>query len=328
MDLTSLATPPTNYIGSALFASYILAALYFTARVVFPLRALSTASPRPARLQPFPALALLAFAALSYNMLAVLGSFYARWAAAHTSMLGRAPTLGPASLLRWARESTLFHAFVADLRAAPAGWAWAQAALLWTLGASTWVAVEGRRRSVPRLPALFAVAQILEVSFALNLFFVAALLAGPPAAEKPRKGAPADAEAKLEKRGPRTVLAATAVYLAALLALGAQPANVPRPTSGALIFVLRATLLVPFVVTARAPAPIPHRAFRAAYALLGGAGAVVTAYAVARALAAGGAGELAAAWSANAPVRALAVDLGVGLLGTAAWAMRDRAVQP
>jgi hypothetical protein len=63
----------------------------------------------------------------------------------------------------------------------------------------------------------------------------------------------------------------------------------------------------------------------------GGDSIVLTAYAVARALAVGSAGEFARAWSANATACVLAVDLGVHVLrwtaSTAAWAIRDRAVQ-
>jgi hypothetical protein len=133
--LAQYTQPPTNYIGSGLFLSYIVAALALTGHLALKIYHAHFAHPaRP--IGPAVAFLMVTFLVMSANMISVLVASYVGWARAHAH-----PGLG-----QWMLESSLFADFAADLGASPAAVFWAQLGLLFTLGASMWMAAAGRAR--------------------------------------------------------------------------------------------------------------------------------------------------------------------------------------
>ena len=168
----------TNYFGAGVFWMYILAALVLTSIILQTLIQLhNTRTPKQdSPRQPiwfFATLALASFGTLSYNMLQVLIQSFELWSN------GQYPTrlsLYPATLWQWSITSNLFQDFGEAIVANTARFLWVQSALLATLSICFYMGVEGRKHSVPRLWAFFALSQILPISFAQNLFYLAIML--------------------------------------------------------------------------------------------------------------------------------------------------------
>ncbi|KAH7041919.1 hypothetical protein B0J12DRAFT_630290, partial [Macrophomina phaseolina] len=183
-----LLNPPTNYIGTALFLSYILVALVLTARALLHLHTLhfeslvhDTSPASAARFATLATAAFVIFATLSYNMVSFLAISYTSFCEA------RGLDLLPADLPavfgqvgHWMLSSTLFADFARDLvvgGTAPSR-AWAQTALVWSLGVSVFVGTEGKRRwtrggwAGGKGAVVVALAQVLPVSFALVLWLI------------------------------------------------------------------------------------------------------------------------------------------------------------
>ncbi|KAM0722049.1 hypothetical protein Q7P37_002975 [Cladosporium fusiforme] len=169
---------PTNYLGASVFWLYIVLALVFTGTTLRSLFSLHTRNvskkSNAGRIILFSALALLSFATLSNNMLEVLISSFKKWSA------GRDPAQLedlPLAIWNWSITSSLFRDFGEAIVADSARFLWAQSALLATLSVFFFMGTEGRHRGIPYLWSFFCLSQILPISFAQNLFYVALLLA-------------------------------------------------------------------------------------------------------------------------------------------------------
>lgn len=104
MSLSDIASPPTNYIGTALFIGYIAAALALTFILILdlfrqyrdnatiPVKSPSTDA-QTSRIFTFVALAALSFTLLSCTMSNVLIQSYIQFQTAENS-----PLLGPSTL--------------------------------------------------------------------------------------------------------------------------------------------------------------------------------------------------------------------------------------
>ncbi|EME39602.1 hypothetical protein DOTSEDRAFT_56931 [Dothistroma septosporum NZE10] len=169
-------SPPTNLLGALIFWLYILLALFFTTLVLHTIiRQTSTPPALQSHVAIFSFLAVASFATLSFNMLHVLIQSYILWSA-QTDTIGllREP-ISLAKVWTWSSCSTLFRDFGEAIVADERRYAWVQWELLGTLSVCLYMGAEGIRRQVPRLWAFFALSQILPISFAQNLFYVAAL---------------------------------------------------------------------------------------------------------------------------------------------------------
>ncbi|USW57457.1 hypothetical protein Slin15195_G107760 [Septoria linicola] len=76
---------------------------------------------------------------------------------------------------KWSITSTLFKDFGTAIVENLERYLWTQAALWATMSVCLYMGTEGTRRRVPRLGAFFALSQILPISFAQNLFYIALL---------------------------------------------------------------------------------------------------------------------------------------------------------
>ena len=167
-----------NYVGAGVFWTYILAALVLTGIIIRTLCQLHVASKTTQNrsLQPtwlFATLALASFGTLSYNMLQVLIQSFNLWSSGqHPAQLSGYPQ----AIWQWSITSDLFLDFGEAIVANTARFLWVQSALLATLSIAFYMGIEGRKHSIPRLWAFFALSQILPISFAQNLFYLAILL--------------------------------------------------------------------------------------------------------------------------------------------------------
>jgi hypothetical protein len=185
---------PTNYLGAAIFWLYIVFALVFTGKTLQTLYTLYTTtyktkeSKHTKQIWLFSVLALLSFATLSTTMLNVLIQSFNQ----KTPLLQQSPSWEelPQAIWRWSTTSSLFTDFAEGLVQDSARFFWAQTALLATLSTVIYMGTEGRQRQIPDLWTFFALSQILPISFAQNLFYVALLLTSP--------------ETETESEGPTT----------------------------------------------------------------------------------------------------------------------------
>ncbi|CAK1367687.1 hypothetical protein CB0940_11545 [Cercospora beticola] len=200
----------TNLIGALIFWLYIVLALVFTSLVLDSLIRLPTPAGRRSQVLVFSSLAFFSFVALSFNMLHVLVYSFKLWTQGHPLPERINVGLALATIWKWSITSTLFKDFgvaiVEDLKR----FFWTQAALWVTMSVCLYMGAEGVHRRVPRLWAYFALSQILPISFAQNLFYVA-LLKLPPA------------ELKTGVMLPRKITAGVVLGYGASLTLAAFP---------------------------------------------------------------------------------------------------------
>lgn len=168
-----------NHFGAAIFWLYIVFALAFTGITLRTTYRLYNAY-KPKKSQRrggtiglFLSLALLSFTTLSSNMLTVLIESFKAWT------VGRDPAelaSLPLAVWNWSITSSLFRDFGEAIVENTARFLWVQNALLATLSIFFFMGAEGRHRGVPQLWSFFCLSQILPISFAQNLFYVALLL--------------------------------------------------------------------------------------------------------------------------------------------------------
>jgi hypothetical protein len=157
-DLVYYATPPNSYVGSAIFLSYIVAALYATCNIVISLYTRYNAIyhsgkfSKDAKLEAYKAarvrhikiyafLASISFATLSYHMLFFLITHYLNWAGGkHQELSFRTSS----SLKNWMLQSTLFQDFASELVQSKGNAAVTQLAILGTWYWNIWMAQKGR----------------------------------------------------------------------------------------------------------------------------------------------------------------------------------------
>jgi hypothetical protein len=157
-----------NYLGATIFWLYNVFALVFTGitlRTLYRLQQTYGAKRRNAgSIWLFSGLALVSFATLSTNMLNVLIQSFNTWS---TDRSPEELANLPLSIWQWSITSSLFRDFGDAIVGDSARFFWVQSALLATLSIFYYMGSEGRQRGVP---------QLLPISFAQNLFYVALLL--------------------------------------------------------------------------------------------------------------------------------------------------------
>ena len=191
----------TNYLGATIFWLYILAALTFTAIILFrllpniePSRHIpkDVAGQNTRRIWLFTSLAGLSFAILSWNMMNVLIQSFTLWARVRNLSLADASL---SLIWEWSVTSTLFRDFGNAIVQSSARYLWVEADLLATLCVCLFIGIEGqqtyvlafrvmaivltshigRHRKIPKLWAFICLGQILPISFTQNLFYIALL---------------------------------------------------------------------------------------------------------------------------------------------------------
>lgn len=181
----------TNAKGAVIFLSYIFFALWMTSHILFiiSLRARDwwrRLPPYNRRVIPlFGALSLISFASLSWHMLSFLIDHYRLWEAAADTQDIQA-TL-PTNIWRWMKSSSLFVDFARSLFMTRASSWWSRQALGATL--MTYLFMHSTTQVYCHTHALpfVLLAEILPISFILNLFFVYVSLDPDPMLETNRR---------------------------------------------------------------------------------------------------------------------------------------------
>jgi len=177
----------TNYLGASIFISYIIAALVLVYLISGELdaryRRLVAQKKGNAsqwkQFKLFVTLSSISFAVLSWNMLHFLITSYNAWSARQVSALLHTSTSYvdlAVSVWQWTIHSTLFLDFARSLCASQSGYWWVMQALMATMTTNVIMQSAGRRWKV-RTGYYVAIGQILPISFAMNLFSVALVLA-------------------------------------------------------------------------------------------------------------------------------------------------------
>lgn len=170
--------PVKNLFGALIFWLYIVLALVFTGLVLHSIIRLPAARPSNRKfIRLFSFLALFSFSALSFNMLHVLIHSFALWRNIQRQPLLLSIMTFHSTAWQWSITSTLFKDFGIAIVGNLARYFWTQASLWATMSMCIYMSVEGTRRRIPRLWAYFALSQILPISFAQNLFYLAQLKA-------------------------------------------------------------------------------------------------------------------------------------------------------
>ncbi|OAK96735.1 hypothetical protein IQ06DRAFT_282158 [Phaeosphaeriaceae sp. SRC1lsM3a] len=251
-SLASYATPPNNYIGTTLFLSYIVLALYATLSITYSLYTqyntiYHSASPskdaniiaakaaRARHIKIYAFLASLSFATLSYHMLFFLVTHYQAWSG--ESSLA---SVSGDRLVRWMLESSLFQDFANELVENAQNATWTQLAILATWSWNIWMARKARIRNLDAstMRNFILLSQILPISFTATLFLIQCHLSIPDIQPTPAKEL-----AKPQRKSPIASLHLPNILLnASLLAL---PSLRAHPIFSGLVLFERLILLLP-----------------------------------------------------------------------------------
>lgn len=159
-SLAAYSNPPNNYVGTTLFLTYILLALYLTVFIITSLSlqyheyisnptststkdSTKNAEARSARarhIQIYAFLASISFSLLSYHMLNFLISSYLHWSGeTHVTTAN----VSEKSLKKWMLESSLFESFARELVGDGPSVVWTQIAILGTWFWGVWMGQKG-----------------------------------------------------------------------------------------------------------------------------------------------------------------------------------------
>ncbi|KAL8672909.1 MAG: hypothetical protein Q9168_002663 [Polycauliona sp. 1 TL-2023] len=234
-SITTDTEPVHNSVGATIFVGYVLAALFLSVLIVVDLSRsyhartssfVSKAQRPSSRLHIFLPLALLSFSTLSYHMLSYLIYAYQAWLTANgleglprpSDFLTLPTSQGLHQVGQWLTESTLFLNFAETICQNSANFWWTQQALFVSMASALFISIEG---------------QILPISFAQNLFFVAMLLFPI-----------SDEGLATQIPGPVTQCLPVAAYY---ILLARAPSTIGNPIFMSVIVLLRLLLLCPFL---------------------------------------------------------------------------------
>ncbi|KAF3048679.1 hypothetical protein E8E11_004948 [Didymella keratinophila] len=205
--LTQYTTPPNNYIGSTIFLSYIVVALYLTSAIAYKLYTqyvavfhsyppsppskfkqngkgkVETRSARKRHVKIYAALALISFTSISWHMLGFLITSLLNWSnnSGTRNVFAVLGNNAVDKLKRWMLETSLFNDFATQLVADGESAVWTQLAILATWFWNLFLASKGRQYKItPRTMIPFIVlGQNLPISFTAALFIVQLHLSAP-----------------------------------------------------------------------------------------------------------------------------------------------------
>ncbi|KAL1801339.1 hypothetical protein ACET3X_001681 [Alternaria dauci] len=261
--LAYYATPPNSYIGTAIFLSYIVAALYATVTITYSLysqytiifNASSTAdngkldtakATRARHIKIYAFIASISFATLSYHMLMFLITHYLEWSGDQSRSFSN---VSLEKLKRWMLGSTLFQDFAQDLVKDAPNAVWTQAAILatWFWNIYMGQKARARRYDTSTMRTYILLGQTLPISFTVSLFLIQLHLSSPDIAPTSAASGATNPGSAPKRRSPIATLQIPNILLnAALLALPALRSN---SVFSLLILLTRAVLLLPYSST-------------------------------------------------------------------------------
>ncbi|KAI0010336.1 hypothetical protein F4779DRAFT_578452 [Xylariaceae sp. FL0662B] len=193
---------PVKYAPLAKTASYIALIVYLTYAVTASFYA-SYKALRPAqdtrsrqaqrkRLAPaFFGLAIAAFSLAAYSSIATAILSYKTWAYEHgldqperlmggEGLVTNSTNSSLQYITQWLSDTPIYYDALEIVADKARRFWWGQQIDLATVGFSMLLAIEGRRRNIPLLSAFLALAHLVNLSYAQNLFYLALLLTPAP----------------------------------------------------------------------------------------------------------------------------------------------------
>ncbi|POR37077.1 Uncharacterized protein TPAR_02725 [Tolypocladium paradoxum] len=173
----------------AVFAGYMVAAAVLTAASITTVcagastrrhrghgRSASHAHRPRAAIVAFAALAVLSLATTWRHMFGFFRWSYLEWAASRGQLAAEQTPLSELRLGEWLRDTTLFkQAWAATLETPARAW-WSLQVFGCCANWSVTLAVQAKRRAIPRVCVFMLLGQVVAISFAMNLSFLAFLL--------------------------------------------------------------------------------------------------------------------------------------------------------
>ncbi|KAH6654181.1 hypothetical protein BKA67DRAFT_658500 [Truncatella angustata] len=284
----------TTHLGLVVYLTYAVgASLYTSYKSLSPAQDTRRRQEWRKKLAPvFAGLAAVALVSTTYSSLSYAVLSYKAWAHERDVELphrlvgdkGFLPGTHNASqvyLARWLDDTPIYYdAFEIVAEKARRFW-WGQQVDLGSISWSILLAIEGRRRHIPLLTAFLALAHLVSLSFAQNLFYLALLLTPAPIAagndhlELPVVPMPASRWARIRHAvsppkptnwcpHPALLLGAVLVNFASLFIL---PYAVETPSFVTVALVTRLSTFLPLIVSKVVPTswgtvhPHPHDAY-------------------------------------------------------------------
>ncbi|KAJ9193480.1 hypothetical protein DTO164E3_7879 [Paecilomyces variotii] len=130
----------------------------------------------------FATLAILSLGATWYHMFSFFAYSYRDWAC-RTGFVESTP-LTARDLELWLKDTKLFREAWGAVVESPWRFWWSEQIFLWTTGWSLFLGISGRRNQIPHIWAYMLLGQIVAISFAQNLFYLAVLLYRPVPVDK------------------------------------------------------------------------------------------------------------------------------------------------
>ncbi|KAF9697785.1 hypothetical protein EKO04_004475 [Ascochyta lentis] len=265
--LTQYTTPPNNYIGSAFFLSYIVAALCLTSAIGYSLYTqyvnafhsqpssppskfkqngagkVETRNARVQHIKIYTVLALVSFASISWHMLGFLITSLLDWNNSSTrnifAMLGD-NTFD--KLKRWMLGTSLFNDFAVQLVGDGESAVWTQLAILATWVWNLWMGGKGRQYgfTAKTMVPFVILGQNLPISFTAALFIIQLHLAAPDVAGNNKRRTQTHVQSK--QKPVASLMLPTILLNATLLA---QPSLREHPGFSYFLLGERLLLLLP-----------------------------------------------------------------------------------
>jgi hypothetical protein len=268
--LTQYTTPPNNYIGSSIFLSYIVVALYLTSTIGYSLYTqyvaafhshpssppskfkqngkgkVETRSARKRHVKIYTFLALVSFVSTSWHMLGFLITSFLDWSNSGTrnvfAVLG---TNAVDKLKRWMLGTSLFNDFAVQLVADGESAVWTQGAILATWFWNLFLASKGRQYgfTLKTMIPFIILGQNLPISFTAALFIVQLHLSAPDISSNAASSKNEDTQHAQPKQKPVASLMLPTLLLNATLL--AQPSLRGHPGFSYLLLFERLLLVLP-----------------------------------------------------------------------------------
>ncbi|KAI1879632.1 hypothetical protein JX265_002586 [Neoarthrinium moseri] len=285
----------TTHIGLAVYLTYAVAAsLYTSYKSLSPSQDTRKRLERRVKLAPiFLGLAAASLVFATYSSIVYATLSYKAWAddggfdlpQRFIGEKGFFPGTQNSSqlyLARWLSDTPVYYDALEIVAEKARRFWWSQQVDLSTLSWSLLLAIEGRRRRIPLLTAFLALAHLVNLSFAQNLFYLALLLTPAPITsgddelELPVVPVPASAWSRIKSTltpapKPLNWCPHPAIFLGAVLinfaAVFVLPYAAETPSFAVVALIARASTFLPVLLPKVVPAtwgtvhPHPHNAY-------------------------------------------------------------------
>lgn len=204
----------TGYMITAAALTYTCISILLSSGIAGRRQAKNNA-PRPLAILLFSLLAALSLATTWYHMFRYFRWSYLDWAEVHVLPWGDLdPSAGP-YFGSWLRDTSLFRQAWASTLETPARAWWSLQIFGFCAHWSVMLALQAQKRRIPRAWAFMLLGQVVAISFASNLFFLAVLLydvADSPSGREDGKGDKKDEHGERNGEAMKTASPATAVF--------------------------------------------------------------------------------------------------------------------